>query len=160
MKNYILIFTIFLGFYSLNLFAQDSKKQKQEAASQHVKAAVDSSRFVFEAKSATPARGRVIQLTSGYTLTVNPGEIKCELPYFGRAFSGGYGSSDAGIKFTSTSFEYEVNPKKKSGWDITITPSDVSQVVRIFLSVTASGNSTVRITSTDRDSISYSGVIE
>lgn len=160
MKNFILVFSIIFGIFSLDLTAQDTKKQKQKAASQHIQAAVDSSKFVFQATSVTPARGRVIQLTSGYSLVVSPGEIVCELPYFGRAFSGGYGGTDGGIKFTSKTFDYAVKPKKKGGWDITIIPSDVSSIVKIFLSVTSSGNTTVRITSTDRDSISYSGVIE
>lgn len=160
MKNYILIFTLIFVFISLNLTAQDTKKKKQEATSQHIQAAVDSGKFFFKAQSVTPSKGGVIQLTSGYQLAVTPEEIIGDLPYFGRAFSGGYGSSDGGIKFTSEEFDYAIKSKKKGGWDITIIPSDVSQIVKIFLSVTGGGYATMRITSTDRDAISYSGVIE
>lgn len=160
MKNYILIFIMLFGFTSVNLHAQDTKKKKQEAISQHIQAAIDSGKFVFKAQSATPSKGGVIQLTSGYQMNVSPEEIVSELPYYGRAFSGGYGGSDGGIKFTSKVFDYSVKPKKKGGWDVTIIPSDVSQIVKIFLSVTGSGYATMRITSTDRDAISYSGVIE
>ncbi len=78
MKNYSLILTMLFGFLSLNLNAQDTKKQKQEATSQHIKAAIESGKFIFKAQSATPARGRVIQLTSGYELAVIPGEMKCD----------------------------------------------------------------------------------
>ena len=160
MKNYILIFTLLIGITSVNLHAQDTKKKKQEAISQHIQAAIDSGKFVFKAQSATPSKGGVIQLTSGYQLAVSPEEIIGELPYFGRAFSGGYSGSDGGMKFTSKEFDYSVKPKKKGGWDITIIPADVNQIVKIFLSVTGSGYATLRITSTDRDAISYSGVIE
>lgn len=160
MKNYILIFTMIFGFISLNLNAQDKKKQNQEATSQAIQEAVESGKFIFKAQSATPSKGGVIQLTSGYQVSVSPEEIVSELPYYGRAFSGGYGGSDGGIKFTSKAFDYEVKPKKKGGWDVKIIPSDVSQIVKIFLSVTGGGYATLRITSTDRDAISYSGVIE
>lgn len=160
MKNYNLIFILTFVFISLNLAAQDSKKKKQEETAQQIQAAVEGGKFVFKAQSATPPKGRVIQLTSGYQLAVSPEEIIGELPYFGRAFSGGYRGSDGGIKFTSREFDYSVKPKKKGGWVIIIMPSDVSQIVKIFLSVTGGGYATLQITSTDRDAISYSGVIE
>lgn len=160
MKNYSLILTMLFGFLSLNLNAQDTKKQKQEATSQHIKAAIESGKFIFKAQSATPSKGGVIQLTSGYQVSVVPEEIVSDLPYYGRAFSGGYGGSDGGINFTSKSFTYSVKSKKKGGWDMTIIPSDVSQIVKVFISVTGGGYATMRITSTDRDAISYSGVIE
>lgn len=160
MKNYSLILTMLFGFLSLNLNAQDTKKQKQEATSQHIKAAIESGKFIFKAQSATPSKGGVIQLTSGYQVSVVPEEIVSDLPYYGRAFSGGYVGSDGGINFTSKSFTYSVKSKKKGGWDVTIIPSDVSQIVKVFISVTGGGYATMRITSTDRDAISYSGVIE
>jgi len=160
MKNYSLILTMLFGFLSLNLNAQDTKKQKQEATSQHIKAAIESGKFIFKAQSATPSKGGVIQLTSGYQVSVVPEEIVSDLPYYGRAFSGGYGGSDGGINFTSKSFTYSVESKKKGGWDMTIIPSDVSQIVKVFISVTGGGYATMRISSTDRDAISYSGVIE
>ena len=160
MKNYSLILTMLFGFLSLNLNAQDTKKQKQEATSQHIKAAIESGKFIFKAQSATPSKGGIIQLTSGYQVSVVPEEIVSDLPYYGRGFSGGYGGSDGGINFTSKSFDYSVKSKKKGGWDVTIIPSDVSQIVKIFISVTGGGYATMRISSTDRDAISYSGVIE
>lgn len=160
MKNYLLTFIMLFGFTSVNLHAQDTKKKKQEEASLHIQVSIESGTFVFQAQSATPSKGGVIQLTSGFQLAVSPEEIIGELPYFGRAFSGGYSRSDEGIKFTSNEFDYSVKPKKKGGWDIIIIPSDVSQIVKIFLSVTGGGYATLRITSTDRDAISYSGVIE
>jgi hypothetical protein len=160
MKSHLFILALLFAGISLNAFAQDSKKEKQEAASESFKAAVEGGTFIFKAQSATPAKGGVIQLTSGYAMSVTPEQINSELPYYGRAFTGGYGGSETGITFTSKAFEYNVKPKKKGGWDVTIKPSDVSQIVKIFLSITADGYATLRVTSTDRDSISYSGVIE
>ncbi|MDI1324009.1 MAG: DUF4251 domain-containing protein [Algoriphagus sp.] len=160
MKNCLFILTLLFAGISLNGYAQDSKKEKQEVASQSVKAAVEGRKFTFKAKSATPSKGGVIQLTSGYAMSVTPEQINSELPYYGRAFSGGYGGSETGITFTSKAFEYDVKPKKKGGWDVTIKPTDVSQIVKLFLSITSDGYATLRVTSTDRDSISYSGVIE
>lgn len=160
MKGYLLIFPLLFAVDSFTAIAQEVKREKQEVNSQSVKAAVESGKFVFKAKSATPSRGGVIQLTSEYEMSVSPDEIKSELPYFGRSFSGGYGGSESGITFTTNEFEYDVKPKKKGGWDVTIKPNDASQISKLFLTITSTGYATLRVTSTDRDSISYSGLIE
>lgn len=160
MKGYLLILPLLFAVDSFTAIAQEVKREKQEVNSQSVKAAVESGKFVFKAKSATPSRGGVIQLTSEYEMSVSPDEIKSELPYFGRSFSGGYGGSESGITFTTNEFEYDVKPKKKGGWDVTIKPNDASQISKLFLTITSTGYATLRVTSTDRDSISYSGLIE
>lgn len=160
MKYSLFILALLFAGFSFESNAQKSKKEKQEVNSQSVKAVVEGGKFIFKAQSATPSRGGVIQLTSGYEMSVSPEEIKSELPYFGRSFSGGYGGSESGITFTSNKFEYDVKPKKKGGWDVTIKPTDTSQISKLFLSITSTGQATLRVTSTDRDSISYYGVIE
>lgn len=160
MRNMILILTLLFGVITLSASAQETKQEKHDAASNSVKEGVEAERFIFKAQSATPAKGGVIQLTSGYEVSVSPEELKSQLPFFGRAFTGGYAGSDSGITFTSKDFAYDVKPKKKGGWDVTIKPADASQIVKLFFSITSSGYATLRITSTDRDAMSYSGVVE
>ena len=97
-------------------------------------------------------------LTPGYTLKVSPDTIICDLPYAGRAFQAAYGSSDGGMKFQAGEYDYTVKEKKK-GWTINITPKQVSGSPRVIVSVFENGNARVVITSSDRESITYNGVI-
>ncbi|HEY5918782.1 MAG TPA: DUF4251 domain-containing protein [Chryseolinea sp.] len=123
-----------------------------------VKEMVDSKRFTFQAQSMTPLKGGLRTLTPGYTLKVSPDTITSDLPYAGRAFQAAYGSSDGGMKFKATDFDYTVK-EKKSGWTINIITKKVSGSPRVMISVYDNGNARIVISSTDRDSITYNGVV-
>ena len=123
-----------------------------------VKEMVETKQFVFFFLSLTPLKGSMRTLTPGYTLKVSPDTIICDLPYVGRAFQATYGSNDGGMKFHAGKYDYTVKEKKK-GWTINITPKQVSGSPRVIVSVFDNGNARVVITSTDRESITYNGVI-
>jgi hypothetical protein len=152
MKYLVSMLSIML--FGASIYAQETQKEDAKDA----KALVEGKRFEFVAESANPLRGRTIYLSPGYTFTVLTDSLISDLPYYGRAFQASMDPADAGIKFTSTKFDYEVKPRKKSGWDVNIKPNDGSRP-KIFLSVSTSGTGTLRITSVDRESISYSGYI-
>ncbi|WP_414648326.1 DUF4251 domain-containing protein, partial [Dinghuibacter sp.] len=48
---------------------------------------------------------------------------------------------------------------KKGGWEITIKPKDNRDVNQINLSVSSAGYASLRVTSVNRQAISYSGEI-
>jgi len=123
-----------------------------------VKEMVDSKRFVFQAQSMTPLRGSMRTLSPGYTLKVSPDTITSDLPYAGRAYTAAYGSTDGGMKFKATDFDYTVKEKKK-GWSINIITKKVTGSPRVIISVFDNGNASIVISSSDRDSITYNGVI-
>jgi hypothetical protein len=123
-----------------------------------VKETVDSKRFVFQAQSMTPLKGSMRTLTPGYTLKVSPDTITSDLPYAGRAFTAAYGSTDGGMKFKATDFDYTVK-KKKDGWTINIITKKVAGSPRVIISVFDNGNARIVISSSDRDSITYNGMI-
>ena len=124
-----------------------------------VKDMVNGKQFVFEAQSLIPLKGTLRTLSPGYTMKVTPDTVTCDLPYVGRAFTAAYGSNDGGMKFTATKFEYTVKEKKK-GWTININTKEVSGNPRIIISVFDNQNARVVITSTDRESITYNGIIK
>ncbi|MBS1567683.1 MAG: DUF4251 domain-containing protein, partial [Bacteroidetes bacterium] len=64
-----------------------------------------------------------------------------------------------GIQFTTTSFEYTVTPRKKSGWDISIKPKENRDVVQMNLSISETGYASLQVTSNSRQAISYNGYI-
>ena len=123
-----------------------------------VKEMVDSKRFVFQAQSMTPLKGSMRTLSPGYTLKVSPDTITSDLPYAGRAFQAAYGSTDGGMKFKATEFDYTVK-EKKNGWTINIATKKVSGSPKVMVSVFDNGNARIVISSTDRESITYNGVI-
>jgi hypothetical protein len=123
-----------------------------------VKEMVEAKRFVFQAQSLTPLKGSMRTLSPGYTLKVSPDTVVCDLPYIGRSFQAVYGGSDGGMKFEATKFEYTVKEKKK-GWTINITTRGVSGSPKVIISVFDNGTARVVITPTDKESITYNGII-
>ena len=125
-----------------------------------IKALVDNKTFVFAAQSASPARGRTVHLTPGYTLEISADTVESNLPYYGRSYSAPMNPSDAGIKFTSSDFTYEVKARKKNGWDVTIKAKNGTRNHQIYLTISSNGSASARVISSDRESISYNGNIQ
>ena len=136
-----------------------TKAEKKAAKALEIKNLLDSQAYLFYASSVTPMSGRTRQLTSSYTLDITKEKIIADLPYFGRAYSATPGSSDGGIHFSSADFDYHIADRKKGGWDITIKPKDAKDVQVFNMSVFDNGSATLQVTSTNRQSISFSGDI-
>ncbi len=142
-----------------NVYAQDSKKDKESAQIAAVKNWVDAKDYVFVAQSVSPLRGRTRQLTSGYDLRVSADTVISYLPFFGRAFTAPINPAEGGINFTSTDFEYTAAARKKGGWDIVIKPKDVNDIQQFLLTIYDNGNALLTVNSNNKDAISYSGYI-
>ena len=138
--------------------AQDSKSD-QSKENANVKAMVDAKRYLFKAQSAHPTRGRVVQLNSEYDLKITPDTIRSYLPYYGRAYSAPIGESEGPLDFVSKDFEYNQQDRKKGGWDITIKPKDGKGVREMFLTVFENGTASLRVSSNNREPISFNGHI-
>lgn len=160
MKTIKLICLFFPLVSSFIAYSQDSKEEQKSAKAAEISNLVETKHFVFRPQSATASRGATQQLSYGYSLAVSPDEVVSDLPYFGRAYSAPINPSDGGIKFKSTEFDYTVKNRKKGGWDITLVPKDVNNAPKVYLSVAANGNTSLRVISTNRESISFSGFIE
>lgn len=132
----------------------------QQTDSEMFKAAVDTKTFNFEARQASGVRGRMIQLDPGFTLLVSPDKVTGDLPFYGRSFTATPGSSDGGLKFEFSEFDYTVKPRKKGGWDITIEPTEGNDIRSIYLTIQKTGNTSLRITSNSKEGMSYTGIIK
>ena len=138
--------------------AQDSKKEKQAAKIAATKNLIDSQNFVFVADYVSPlGRGRR-PLTSRYEVIVSKDTVISYLPYFGRAYSVPYNSTNIGFDFTSTNFEYNITTRKK-GWDILIEPKAQNDNQQLSFQIFNSGSASLNITSINRSPISYQGYI-
>lgn len=116
--------------------------------------------FKFVPTSATPTGYRSINLSHTYFLKISKDTIEAYLPYFGRAYSATMNPDDAGIKFLSTDFNYQVTPKKKGMYEILIEPKERRDRTRLILSAGNSGYGSLMVTDNNRQAISFSGRIE
>lgn len=114
--------------------------------------------FVFKAQTVLPMTGMSRQLTSDYDVRFLGDSVVAYLPYFGRAYSAGYGEGGA-IDFTSTKFEYKVKERKKGGWDVSIKPKDAKDVQALNFTVSENGYASLQVTSNNRQPISYNGYV-
>ena len=131
-------------------------QEKEEPSTQQI---VESKNYIFKAESANPSRGRTRHLTSEYDLVVTSDTVIAFLPYFGRAYSAPINSSEGGIKFTSTDFEYVLEKKKKRRWEILITPKDAREIQALYLTIFDNNKASLRVNSVNRESISFNGYI-
>jgi hypothetical protein len=155
-----LLMTTLLTFLYLCGKTQSQADQKKQEEYARLNTMVQSRQYRFDAQSATAKKGRTVQLSGGYGLSIKKDRLDAELPYYGRAYTTDYppSNSNGGIKFSSSDFSYVADTVKKGGWDITIKPKN-TKVNTIYLTITTSGYCTVRVNSNDRDPISYYGVI-
>lgn len=146
----------------VNANAQQTAKQiKAQEKAASIKHKIDNQKYIFIAQYAQPLRGTQKYLTSEYDLHVKKDSVIAYLPYFGRAYMDvPYNSTDEGIKFTSTKFDYKIVEKKKGGWSITIVLHDVRRTQKLLLDVFANGSATLQATSNSRDAISFQGYIK
>jgi hypothetical protein len=123
-----------------------------------VQEAINSKHFVFKAQTVLPMSGTSRFLTGDYEVKLSGDSLISYLPYFGRAYSVTYGGS-GGIDFTSAKFDYEVRPRKKGGWDITIDTKDVKEYQRFNFTISDNGYASLQVTSNNRQPISFNGYI-
>jgi hypothetical protein len=147
------VLSVFLFAASLNVVHEQTDKQKA------IKNLIESKNYVFTAQSVSPTTGAFRQLTSLYDLEVSQDSVQAFLPYFGRAYSPPIDPNDGAIKFTSTDFTYQTIDRKRGGWDIIIKPKDVKFGQELMLTVFENGSASLRVTSNNRQPITFNGVI-
>jgi hypothetical protein len=137
-----------------------TSQQAQQADAGKVKQLIADRNYVFQVQTVLPMSGRTRQMQGdGYDVTVSRDTVNSFLPYFGRAYSAPMDPSKGGIQFISQQFEYDEKPGRSGGWDITIKPKDVQDVQQFFLTVSENGYASLQVTSTNRQPISYNGII-
>lgn len=157
MRNMYKSIKIF-SFLIASLFMMAANSFGQDKISS-LKEAIETQQYVFHAQTALPLSGGAKQLTSDYQLKVSTSSVVSTLPYFGRAYSVPYGSTDGGFNFTSAKFDYAASPGKKGGWTISIKPRDIQDFKEFSLSVSENGYGTLQVISNNRQAISFSGYV-
>jgi hypothetical protein len=160
MKQLKNIFLVFLSILiNIVLFSYSSAQDITAVKGAEVKNILDSQRYVFIAQTALPMGGRSRQLTPDYRMVISSDSVISDLPYYGRAYTAPMGSSEGGIKFTSTKFDYNIKETKKGKWDVIIKPKDATDVREVNLTIFDSGSASVQVTSNNRQPMSFNGYI-
>lgn len=166
MKNSIKIgYALLIALCLLHTAFAQTKPNKKAARIVEVNDIVTARNYVFKANYVNPSRGGGRALTSDYDLIVAKDSIIAFLPYFGRAYLADYGSTDEGIKFTWTHFDYKATSGKKGNREILIIPqnkniSNPKDVQSLRLSISEDGYASLQIINSNRDPIIFDGTIE
>ena len=151
---------LFLFFSTVQVFAQDSKKEKQAKEEARIAALVEQQHYTFVAETALPMGMRSRILTGEYDLVVSKDTLSSYLPYFGKLYSAPIGSDNGGIQFKTTDFKYSAVPAKKGGWNITINPKNAGDTRQLTLYISTSGYASLQVNCNNRQSISFNGHIK
>jgi hypothetical protein len=139
---------------------KEQKQQKKLELQKEVEAMVNAKSFVFAANRALPQGYPSVDMTSNPNhMKFYPDSIDSYMPFFGRAYSVGYGGSDNGLKFSGKPQDYTVTKTKKE-YLVKANVKTESDFFRLTLSVGFEGNASLSIISNNRASISYYGDIE
>ncbi|MDU8887086.1 DUF4251 domain-containing protein [Yeosuana sp. MJ-SS3] len=146
----------------INAQSKAEKKDEKEANElkeyRHIQTIIDSKAFEFVGNWATTQKGRRINLIGNPNyLRVDGTKAEADLPYFGVAQVASYGG-DAGINFNCDLSKYEVKKvDKKKRIVIKANASEGSEKFSLTLTVYPSGNTSLYIISSNRNSITYDG---
>ena len=161
MKRIIILGIILFAFFSTIVEAQNNKKQKKAERYQKVLELINSKNFEFIGRKANPQGGRQIDLTTRInSLKITGDKATADLPYFGRAFSGGYGDTGGSINFDGPYESYTVNANdKKARVTITFKVKGPSDTYNCTLTLSSLDNATLTVSSNKRQTIRYHGFI-
>ncbi len=155
-----------IAVYAISVNAQETEKkskkelkaEKEAKQIEEVKAIVESKIFVFDARSANPMKGSTRTLTSEYDVRITKDSIYSYLPYFGVAYSASYGGTDSPMIFDKP-FETCNQEKTKKGYLIKVVAKNGNDRVDFSFHISETGATTLSVSSTNRQSISYYGEI-
>jgi Domain of unknown function (DUF4251) len=154
-KKVIIVLIAAISIFS----ACSSSKEGTGLTQAQVQELLTGRQYQFRATDVKPMSGKSRVLTETYTLNVGRDEINADLPYFGRAYTAPANPAEVGVRFSSRDFAYDQKDRSKDGWEITITPRDVSDIRDCRLIVYSNGNADLTVNSNSRQTISYRGYI-
>lgn len=162
MKKLIALLLIAMGIFAGAGIAQiPSKKSDKNAREAALKTKIESGHFTFIAQFIQPLGGGQHYLTDEYDLRVKKDSVIAWLPYIGRVYMDPpVFPDDDGVKFSSTKFDYKLQPKKKNGWMITIDLNDVKRSSKLIFDISTSGSAYLKVLSNTRDEVSYLGYVK
>lgn len=166
MKNYIIgIGLILLSVTLGNAQTKSEKKTEKELqkteAFKNILSVVKSKSFEFEGEWATIQGGRRVNIfNNSNELKLIGDHSKADLPFYG-VVTGGGANLPGGIEFDDTIADYAMTiNQKKHRINVNYKVRSKTEVYHVNITIFHSGNATVNINSTYRNTMSYDGKIK
>jgi hypothetical protein len=157
--NMLAALAVFLFLTGCSATSSSAKKEEQAARYEQTAALIEGGSYQYTVRSASPAGGRSIQITSTYTFDVKDGIYKAYLPYYGRAHSASYGGN-GGVEFEGEPANLSLTrDDKKQNVTVKFQIKNKDETYDCLFVVTASGNATLTVTSSKRQVITYYGAV-
>lgn len=165
MKKYVVFLMIAL--VSMGLQAQDKQKLsrkerralEKEKIIEKIKTLVDTKAFVFTPNQAIPVSMQAVNLSGIFSAQIKNDTINCYLPFYGRAYTADYASHDGPFTFVLPIKNYNLE-KTKKGYLVKFEVKHNMDNISFYFNIGTSGYTTLNMSSTNRQSMSYYGVID
>jgi type II secretory pathway pseudopilin PulG len=164
MKKLFFTLAIISTFVLTSLAQSSRKEEKNRQRDEQYKLAInliDAGKYQFNGRRAITQKGRSIDLTTRQNfLVVNDDKAVADMPYFGRAFSAGYSSTDGGVKFDGPMEEVNIQKNdKKRRIIVKFKVRSPDDTYSCSLTVTGPEAATLSVASNKRQTITYNGII-
>lgn len=134
-------------------------KEKKQQKEQAVREAIDAQKYKIDVDRVTPMKGGSRYLSSNYSLEIKNDSIYSYLPYFGVAYTIPYGGGK-GLNFNAPLSEYTTEYSKKGNAQVILKTRNEEDNYIYNITIYPDGTSSIQITPTNRQSISFSGKMD
>lgn len=158
-----LLFSILLGSSACAMLSgcASAEERAARAAEQAAKVtkALEARDYKIAVNRMYPMKGSSRSVSYGYSVEVRNDSLISYLPYFGGAYNVPYGGGK-GLNFSERIGSYRESQKNKGERQIEINVTNEEDTYIYLIKVFSNGNSSIDVTSRQRDHISYSGELE
>jgi hypothetical protein len=158
-----LLFSILLGSSACAMLSgcASAEERAARAAEQAAKVtkALEARDYKIAVNRMYPMKGSSRSVSYGYSVEVRNDSLISYLPYFGGAYNVPYGGGK-GLNFSERIGSYRESQKNKGERQIEINVTNEEDTYIYLIKVFSNGNSSIDVTSRQRDHISYSGKLE
>lgn len=162
----IILTTLFFMLLFPDLFAQESGKsrkdkrmERQEKRMEEVENMILKKSFVFVPTHAMPLGGGSIQLSYTFEAEVKGDSLFSYLPFYGVAYHVEYGGRNSAFDFSLPVENYETE-EDDEGYIVKLEVKKQMDFISFTFRISELGYTTLNVTSTNRQAISYYGRIE
>lgn len=152
----IMLLILFIAGTGIFTLQAQNREERKELKEQTVKEKIESENYRIDINTAYPRRGRMIPLTSIYSVTIRNDSVFSQLPYFGRAYSIPYGGGQ-GLMFNAPIDQYTMAMGKRGVAKINFTAKSPEDQFRFRITIYSNGSSSIDVDMQNRESISFSG---
>lgn len=152
----IMLLILFIAGTGIFTLQAQNREERKELKEQTVKEKIESENYRIDINTAYPRRGRMIPLTSIYSVTIRNDSVFSQLPYFGRAYSIPYGGGQ-GLMFNAPIDQYTMSMGKRRAAKINFTAKSPEDQFRFRITIYSNGSSSIDVDMQNRESISFSG---